>query len=294
MGPEHSQDAVGSFSMANDASLNAQYTGFLDTDCAGRRATLATIDSCISPTTKLHAVPSTEFSSMDSDMMPTTTSYTVAAQDNMSQAYNTPQSYQTYTTTPQQVDTTPEPSQPQHMLPTWSPAPSSAAEPDMYALSASATVSNGNLVAFAGEPTTAAPTYPWYSTQDVNDLQARTQSQQSHLSQHSLPSSAQQQQSMQPQPQLAHPPFFSPEYNTQLSNTAMPVLVPYASSTGNRGGYTKAAAMTAAPGGASLYSSSSGYLPIIHVSSSRRRRKALQKGVKKIVQPLKGRRQASV
>lgn len=91
-------------------------------------------------------------------------------------------------------------------------------------------------------------------------------------------------------------PYLSPDYNTHLPGAGMPVLVPYASSSGSSN-YTKAAAIpTGGPGGASLYSSSTGsYFPIIHVSSSRRRRKALQKGVKKmIVEPMKGRRQQSV
>lgn len=273
-------------------AIMGQCTDFLDTESAARRATLATTDSCISPTANFNALPSTELPQLDGNVAPTAAAYGQSTHDSTSQPYSTPQSYQTYTTTPQHLDTTPEPPQNQQLIPNWSPAPSSsAAEPDLYAISAAASLSNGNLMAFAGEPTNGVPPYHWFSTQDIGSLHTRTRSQQSHISQHSLAPSNQDLFQL-PQQHQAQQPYLAPEYNTQLSGTAMPVLVPYASSASN-GNYTKAAAIPTGPG-ASFYSSSAGYFPIIHVSSSRRRRKAIQKGVKKMVQPLKGRRQQSV
>lgn len=293
MSSGHTQHRAGG-DLHSAASVSNDQVDFLNSNSAARRATVATIDSCFSSIAKTHTVATTESIPLEGDVVQTGPAYPGSVPDSISQAYHTPQSYQTYTTTPQNLESTPEPQQNQQVMSGWSPAPSSIAESDLYALSAAAPVPNGNLMAFAGEPTVSA--YPWSGAPDISSLHCRTRSQQSHISQHSLaPSDQSLPQIPEQQQQIPAPleqPYLPPEYNTQLPGTAMPVLVPYASS-GGSGNYTKAAAIPTGPG-ASFYSSSAGYFPIIHVSSSRQRRKALQKGVKKMVQPLKGRRQQSV
>lgn len=267
----------GGITPASDYSLDARTATFLNTDSAARRMTAATIESC---TSSASALPTTEEALNNGDFSDQIPIYTTASLDSGSQQY-TPRSYNNYCDTPQHLDSTREPSQSQSHLANWSPAPSSAAEQEAFALSMS--MPNNNPVAFAGETTTPnTMSYPWFSAQDVSSIPGTTSQIPYPLSQSAQHLPTQQQT------------YLAPDYNTQLSGASMPVIVPYAttSSTGNNH-YTKAAAIPTAPG-ASLYSSSSGYFPIIHVSSSRRRRKALQKGVKKIVQPLTGRRQQSV
>jgi len=278
----NSQAGYGGMTPASEYSIDARNAAFVDAGNASRRMTAPAIEPCMSSTI---ALPSTEENIASTEFMEPIPIYTNTSPDSGSQQY-TPQSYSTYCSTPHHLDTTPEPLQTQLQTANWSPAPSSTAEPDMYTLSVSTAMSSNNPVAFAGESATHNTfNFPWFSAQDTSSMSTSTP-QLSYPSSHGLRS----------QPQLSGPQgsFLAPDYNTQLSGASMPVIVPYATtSSASNSNYTKAAAIPTGPG-ASLYSSSNGFFPIIHVSSSRRRRKALQKGVKKMVQPLTGRRQQSV
>lgn len=167
----------------------------------------------------------------------------------------------------------------------WSPTAAAAAEIDVNELSSAATAAT-EAVAYG---TNRLGTNPWYSPEDfrtINNAQATRAS------------------------------LYSTPYQMSMSTTAVPLLVPYDQQRPHQNppvptfdppptqpyGHSRSYSVgqsIAPPSGMSFSSSFDNphsflYSPTISVIPSRKRRKLLQRGVKKIIQPLQAQRQASV